>query len=290
MASKYQAKNLTTPQPDGEVRESQVVTTYGPGAMVDLIDHAVLIGGLDFWNYDGRRGGTQAISLPRLRDSLAERFKKLERSLRESNAFLHPPLGKDNDASNYHGIQVLEFPRWFVCQRESCRGLVRADGLELKGGRYVHACPGRSGGRPGECVPVRFVAACKNGHIDEFPWIQFVHQGRACASPDLQLLEGATGDFAEIRVRCQACRAQRRLIDAMIEPHAHHCRDTRPWLGEDATEPCDEKSRLLVRTASNGYFSLVASALSIPELGMGLREVSPADQEGAKVTGITGSQ
>ncbi|MEL6187089.1 MAG: hypothetical protein AAFU79_20880 [Myxococcota bacterium] len=73
-----------TAQPDGEVRESQVVTTYGPGAMVDLIDHAVLIGGLDFWNYDGSRGGAQTISLPRLRDSLAERFKKLERSLHES--------------------------------------------------------------------------------------------------------------------------------------------------------------------------------------------------------------
>lgn len=55
MASRYQAKKLTTPQPDGEVRESQVVTPYGPGAMVDLIDHAVLIGGLDFWSYDGRR-------------------------------------------------------------------------------------------------------------------------------------------------------------------------------------------------------------------------------------------
>jgi hypothetical protein len=44
-----QAKNQ---QPDGKVRLSQMVMGYGPGAMVDLLDHAVLIGGLEFWHYD----------------------------------------------------------------------------------------------------------------------------------------------------------------------------------------------------------------------------------------------
>jgi hypothetical protein len=39
-------------QPDGRVRRSQAVTTFGPGSMVDLLDQAVLIGGLDFWGYD----------------------------------------------------------------------------------------------------------------------------------------------------------------------------------------------------------------------------------------------
>ena len=35
----------------GEVRQSQLITTYGPGAMVDLPDHSVVIGGLNLWNY-----------------------------------------------------------------------------------------------------------------------------------------------------------------------------------------------------------------------------------------------
>ena len=37
----------------GEARQSQVLQLYGPGAMVDLPDYAVLIGGLDFWNDRG---------------------------------------------------------------------------------------------------------------------------------------------------------------------------------------------------------------------------------------------
>ena len=31
-------------QPDGTVRQSQMVTTFGPGAMVDLLTDAVLVG------------------------------------------------------------------------------------------------------------------------------------------------------------------------------------------------------------------------------------------------------
>ena len=38
--------------PEGKIRLGQIVMTFGPGAMVDLLDHAVLIGGTDFWRYD----------------------------------------------------------------------------------------------------------------------------------------------------------------------------------------------------------------------------------------------
>ena len=37
------------PPPLGEARPSQVLQLYGPGAMVDLPEHSVLIGGLDAW-------------------------------------------------------------------------------------------------------------------------------------------------------------------------------------------------------------------------------------------------
>jgi pyruvate/2-oxoglutarate dehydrogenase complex dihydrolipoamide dehydrogenase (E3) component len=32
-------------RPAGQIRQSQIVTTFGPGAMVDLPDHAVIVGG-----------------------------------------------------------------------------------------------------------------------------------------------------------------------------------------------------------------------------------------------------
>jgi len=104
-------------KPEGQVRGSQVITTYGAGALIDLVDQAVLVGGLDFWSY-GSEKGIPIIHEPRLRDALAERFKMAGRELAFENAFREPPAGDLRQASRNVGIQVLEMPRWFVCQNQ----------------------------------------------------------------------------------------------------------------------------------------------------------------------------
>ena len=258
-------------RPDGQIRMSQVITTYGPGSMVDLVDHAILVAGLDFWSYDRDKGVATIDDEPRLRDAVAESLRKAEVELAADGAFRLPPAGDDASASRSCGIPALEFPRWFVCQNPACRALVRTDGLELRSGRYRHMeCTQKRSGS--ECVPVRFVAACSRGHLTEFPWVAFAHRRQrrdgptTCASPRLQLIEGASGDFSEVVVRCCACHAKARLSEAMAtKASLPECKGHRPWLGPDARENCEERLRLLVRTASHGYFSLIESALSIRE-------------------------
>jgi hypothetical protein len=44
-----------------------------------------------------------------------------------------------------------------------------------------------------------------------------------------------------------------------------NCTGRMPWLGRNVTEPCNEVARLLIRTASNAYFPLVVSVLSLPD-------------------------
>ncbi|MES1244261.1 MAG: DUF1998 domain-containing protein [Acidobacteriota bacterium] len=250
-------------KPAGSVRRSQVVRTFGPGAMIDLVDHAVMIGGLDFWRYRNLSGSI--VSEPRLRDRLAPGFKAAGRDLAAEGCFRLPPLGDDKKATPDSGIEVLELPRWFVCQNPACRALVRADGLEPSGSRYRHRC-GRSGSA--EAVPVRFVATCRRGHVEEFPWAWFAHRNQdgPCAAPSLRLLEGATGDFSEIEVVC-ACGARERLSTALVPGSLLGCGGHRPWLGEAGREACTEPLRLLVRSASNAWFGQEVSALSIPERG-----------------------
>ena len=48
-------------KPHGQIRQSQLITSFGPGSMMDLPNHSVLIGGLDFWS----PGGDEVIE-PRL--------------------------------------------------------------------------------------------------------------------------------------------------------------------------------------------------------------------------------
>jgi hypothetical protein len=247
------------------VRQSQVLSTYGAGSMIDLVEDSILVGGLDFWRYERYPGGAEAcgISEHRLAEALAEKLPK-NLKLSPGAPFRKPPDGDEKELHPLRGIQVQRFPRWFVCQKPGCRALVRRDGLDEKRGRLVHRC-GRSTVTP--VVPVRFVAACKNGHLQDFPWIAFVHEiqdRRRCSTPRLTLEEGATGDFSQIRVTC-VCGAAQPLSTALAPQLGLKCFGRRPWLGPDADEECEESLRLLVRTATNAYFSQVVSALTIPE-------------------------
>jgi hypothetical protein len=233
--------------------------------MIDLVDHAVMVGGLDFWRYRPADEAASFVAEPRLRDRLAPRFAEANRHLAVEGCFRLPPLGDDKEAMQASGIEVLELPRWFVCQNPGCRALVRADGLEQKGSRYRHGCIRPRGS---ESVPVRFVATCRRGHVEEFPWVYFAHRNQAvlCPAPSLKLLEGATGDFSEIVVVC-ACGARERLSTALVPQSLPRCGGHRPWLGFQGGEDCTEHLRLLVRSASNAYFGQEVSALSIPERG-----------------------
>lgn len=254
-------------QPQGSIRQSQVVTTFGPGAMVDLLDNAVLISGLDLWSMGAAtKGGGEVIYEPRLRARVVHALSGGEGEaggveLSFDRPFRAPPAGDDSAPTRGVGIKAFEFPRWFVCQ--NCRALVRRDQLELKGQGYRHSCEGR---KNGNATPVRFVTACRRGHLDDFPWNFFVHvEGKTCSHPQLELSESSSGDFSDVIVKCNTCELTRRLSEARTEAAMPFCKGDRPWLGVDAHEECTERQRLIVRTASNSYFPQVMSALTIPD-------------------------
>ena len=260
-ARKKQGGRKDTRQ-DGQLRQSQLVTTFGPGAMVDLVDRAVVIGGLEHWGYG--KAGFVALDDPRLRRSLVPRLKALDPDLdlAREGYFRMAPEGDARDPWPNVGVRALEFPRWFVCL--NCRRLARGtDGFENKNKRYVHQC---AKNKWSSVSPVRFVAACKRGHLSDFPWISFAHLGRdsVCDRPELYLEEKALGDIARIIVRCSNCDSSNPMSKATVLPYK--CNGDRPWLGgRAANEKCDLEFELLVRTASHAYFAQVVSALRLPD-------------------------
>ena len=142
-------------RPEGELRQSQLVTTFGPGAMVDLVNRAVVIGGLEHWGYG--KASYVALDDARLRRSLVPRLKALDPDLdlAREGYFRMPPEGDARDPHPSVGVRALEFPRWFVCQ--ACHRLARAaDAFELKKDRYRHPCTPRGS----SAVPVRFAGPC----------------------------------------------------------------------------------------------------------------------------------
>jgi hypothetical protein len=184
-------------RPQGEVRHSQLITTYGPGAMVDLPDCSVVIGGLNLWMY-GPDHPPEEIDEPRL-------IAKLRQSLNVGSLRLRKPPIHDvgpGGQSRPGGIRSPEFPNWFVAQVDQTkefdgktyRSRPLVEGARLDKRKYVDA--DRKAHR---VVPVRFVQTCPNGHLSDIDWREFVHRGKTTCRATLWLDEaGAGNDFTEI--------------------------------------------------------------------------------------------
>jgi hypothetical protein len=253
------------PRPHGHVRQSQVLRGSGPGAMVDLPNHAVVIGGLDFW-----QGAGKQIFEPRLTTKLSQLLNVPDLKL-----FAPPPAPSD-PAAPQTGIAAFRFPEWFTAQFEA-RG---ANGMRSR--PLVHQKALVNGKYQREhqkypVVPVRFVQACRNGHISDVEWYFFVHGAQdKCRRPLWLDEKGTSGDLSDITVRCE-CGKARSLAQAARPNTLGTCRGQRPWLGAAAFEQCGgqdgspEKNHLLIRSASNAYFAEIMSVISLPDHDAALR-------------------
>jgi hypothetical protein len=116
-------------------------------------------------------------------------------------------------------------------------------------------------------VPIRFVRGCRAGHIGDIDWYYFVHAGQKDCRRRLWIDErGTSGDLSEVYIRCE-CGDRRTMGEAAVmqTQALGNCDGSRPWLGPYTKEGCGEPSRLLIRTASNAYFSQVMSVISLPD-------------------------
>ncbi len=245
-------------RPHGQLRRSQVVTTFGPGAMLDLPKHSVLIAGLDYWSPD-----LEEIVEPRL----VEKLKQLL-GLPGLRLFAPPPDLEDPTAPPT-GIAAWQFPEWFITQdavaddaSSTTRSRMLVHRNSLTKGKFIDRDKKRR-----SVVPVRFVRACSAGHIGDIDWYRFVHNEDKPCRRQLWIDErGTSGDLSEMWVRCE-CKAARPMNDAalMKTKALLNCDGSRPWLGPYTKEPCGIPNRLLIRNASNAYFPQLMRVISLPE-------------------------
>jgi hypothetical protein len=253
------------PRPHGQLRQSAVLRGSGPGAMVDMPNYAVVIGGLEFW-----KGEMKQLFEPRLRAKITQLLQIPDVKL------FTPPAASNDPAAPQTGIDAFRFPEWFTAQYEDRP----ADGVRsrplvhqkaLVNGRY------QRDRRKYGVVPVRFVQACRNGHISDVNWYVFVHGSEDRCRRPLWLDErGTSGDLADITLRCE-CGKERSLALAPRPFTLGACLGQRPWLGAAAGEKCSgvdgnvEYNHLLIRSATNAYFAETMSVISLPDPGAALR-------------------
>ena len=253
--------------PVGQLRPSQLLWTYGPGALIDLPNLSVITMGLDRWDIDRCPPVEEARLLAAVRRVLGPQVTHLR----------IPPFLNDEGASPFSaegkvGVPVRPFPRWLRCVKcgllaEYDSGLftIKANPYRPELTHFVHTNCIK--GANTDAVPARFLLACRNGHLDDFPWHWFVHGGQSDCKGTLRFFEsGASLQTENLWVKCDACGASKQLAKAFGKSGRENlpaCRGRHPHLDEFDAD-CSERPRTVLLGATNSWFPITLSVLAIP--------------------------
>jgi hypothetical protein len=254
--------------PNGPIRRAQLIAPFGVGAMVVVRDGLSLItAGLDHW-YKREDGGQGDIR------EFKEEEWRLSRQL-GVNHFRQPPdfrvPGKDVPNSGMT-IPFLRFPQWHSCSR--C-GRLKKLRLVVRERPLCAAC--QKDGYYRTLTQVPLIAMCERGHLQDFPWREWVHESvNPGCQQDIRLIATGSATLAGQKVKC-GCGKERSLnavtfenngqtvlSNALEKGERYLCQGSRPWLGTEEGEPCDCQLRAALRSASNVYYAQTRSAIFVP--------------------------
>ena len=88
------------------LRSGQVITTFGPGSLLDLPDSSVILGGLEHWNYDRK-------DIPTIKeDRLLRMLQNQENLSPKPQALRSPPKEEQNAMPGTFepNVTAWEFP------------------------------------------------------------------------------------------------------------------------------------------------------------------------------------
>jgi hypothetical protein len=222
------------------VRTAQVVLQYGVGAMIDFPDQTLVTAAPTYW----------------------------QNSVRVYDDRLAKALGVDHFVTPKI-VSYNRFPSWYFCP--GCRKFQTLKQWEDDYNRKVRAkkrqdpymiknmrCP--------ECnlelVVSRIVTICEKGHLNDFPWVEWVHRNRICSNPRLKIRHSAnTESLGGIIISCDCC-GEKTTLEGPFNSKNISCEGNHPF--KHKKEKCECVVKVVQRGASSVYFPLVYSSLVIP--------------------------
>lgn len=225
----------------GEVRPNQMITTFGPGAIIDAVKDSVTILDTNYWNTKGEK-----IIDGRLASYLGVSY------------FYKPKTNGDM------GLPIISFPNYHVCSNSKCNRLFDLrENFDLERYKiYGATCP--------DCgwtaYPSRFIVMCNKGHMDDFPWDEWIHGKKTNHKKYKLYSTGSTSTLGDVRVECLECGQKASMSGATQQSRfsSMNCSGRHPFRPHARNEKCDEAVIPSQRGASNVYFPVIRSAISIP--------------------------
>lgn len=284
-----------------DLTRSQIVIPFGVGGIYDHKDFSAITMNVDHWDYWNQDSNLIEIDNPRFIDQINSKLRLYEGfQSKRIYKILNPPIAFDSNASKemieQMGIvSIKKFPGWGVCSR--CYALSKYDPASSSSNlcNNPHMSQRRIGmlkpcsetKRSGIIEPVRFIVYCGKGHLDDFPWEEFmsVHCDPSCnmkgdshnaRMPSLYLSDDTRGNgFQSLQLECAKCSATTTLAgiqksnsrEEFLNDHGQkifQCRGSKPWCNND-DEDCDQLLDVQPRAASRIYSPVQCESIFIPE-------------------------
>jgi len=250
------------------IRRAQLIAPFGVGAMMVVKDGTSLItGGLDHWYEHEKKKDTKKVDE---NEFWVEEWRL--QGLLNVDHFCLPPDYRDADENvpnKYLQVPFLRFPQWHFCP--GCKRLYQLP-LTAREKPKCQACEENK--RKRFLAQVPFVAMCNQGHIQDFPWTEWVHRSvtPSCIGRMRIIATGGSSLGAQI-VKCE-CGMERPLAQITTEgvlskkldkdDRPYGCQGKRPWLGTEEGSSCGGSLRGSLRSASNLYYADIRSAIYLP--------------------------
>ena len=256
------------------IRRAQLISPWGIGQMINFPkDESLMVAGLDLWEEKFRK-------ISEL-DEFIISEERLAKRLGVIDFRLPPDFRDPGQSVTNPSLQIpfVRFPKWHYCTR--C-GLMEdisifssrkptCSGHNFNSGR---SCSSIASNKRQKLIPVRFIAICPQGHIQDFPFMQWVHGLNPTEGDDhhLRLRAGrSSGMLSGIEISC-SCGLRKTMAGAFNDQSLAKigitCSGGRPWLGEEATrnntKHCGENLIIVQKGASNVYFPHVRSSIYLP--------------------------
>ena len=266
------AKKVPLNRNTHSVRASQAVLQYGVGAMIDFPNQTLMTAAPEYWQEQ----------IVEIHDERLEKVLHVD--------FLGLP-GSSDDPNCREGISYARFPEWYFCPKcrkfqpignwvDDYRKAAKQNRLNIDPDMVKYTQCLKCGQ---DLVVTRIVTACECGHIDDFPWVKWVHckniYGGAkpiCAHPSLTFKTSAssTEGLEGLTVACENCGAKatlkgafdRKVFQELDQKYDNRynfrCTGRHPW--KHTKDKCVEYPKVLQRGSSSVYFPITASSLVIP--------------------------
>lgn len=251
-----------------QIRQSSLILGTGPGALTVLQDGTtVLIPGIDAW-YVTRKFPIY----PKIPEDVRIHDPLLQQNL-GVDFFVIPPAEGVSEAEDSSHLDTTLFPKWLVCY--SCKALEKVqEPNRIK-------CPrcSKNGKNAKKMVQTNFVVACEDGHLDEFPWSEWVHgkRDKVCENPILIFKANGVVQLSSQQVICTTCNEKRdlsgtstsnddgttQLSKTLYRNRLYTCTGGQPWLLNYAAN-CDKHVRMVLRSSNNIYFANTISSILVP--------------------------